>query len=121
MPKIATDKSKSITIVGLRQTDNGRRCGEHPNGCGALLAEADEVRFEEGLSCDVRTGETFDCVHVRHGSCLVAFVGSSDMDKSKDWTRVTGVVTSLALKSKDVKRRAGGYCRYGSATVKIEQ
>ncbi|KAI9104048.1 hypothetical protein DFS34DRAFT_682994 [Phlyctochytrium arcticum] len=40
MPKIATDKSKSITIVGLRRTDNGRRCGEHPNGRGALLAEA---------------------------------------------------------------------------------
>ncbi|KAI9103405.1 hypothetical protein DFS34DRAFT_365679 [Phlyctochytrium arcticum] len=121
MPRTSTSKKATyITIVGLRRSDSGRKCCQHPGGCGKYLTKSEDVTFQKG-TIDRGYGpglKRYDCIRVYSDSCFIGFVGEEDRPLLAALPMDGGRVLQI-LEDGDTKSKRRDYLKNGAAIVAV--
>ncbi len=98
----------TINICGMNNTDNGRACVNHINGCGYFVQLNDAVSFKECTFVDQHSNSLryhhFDhigksecavSVHSIQTGCKIGFVQKKFFEVIQNWEQQTGTITKL--------------------------
>ncbi|KAI8852030.1 hypothetical protein BC829DRAFT_414876 [Chytridium lagenaria] len=117
------EASREVLVVGLNQSNAGRRCDSHPDGCGKYLKEGDFVTFQASQYYDEKDGSQKPCSKCRvlrdyEPGCVVGMLSALSLVIS-DYDGFVGVVSRLRASDSSKSVRRSSYVKNSAADVRV--